>query len=400
MIDLTGKVDKGLLHPTKHQEELPKTSRKNTINFSGTINTDTHTIEGQYYNTTNSTVMGNPKTIGSPSLDELYSKLDKQARLLSEQQKVIHGMQHSQNKAPQTPDLFSHQSLPNDPSIPSSTLVSTSQRMNDFDGERTVQVDGAADIPQPEYTRPDHKQLNRYPERYNNDYPSHPYRDQDFDYDDKAHIKREPMLPHSQSDPIKSDDNSNLLDDTLTQLSQSQNDIHQKTCELLSSLSNKPPSAEFMHDILTDVTVYNGKNIPLEHWLLQIEKAQQFTSLPHYDIALHKSIDTPYNQLSRVDRSKPWESIKKMLQEAHAPYPVKLSAITNMFRKQKADETLQDYIQYFIDQTETALGHHPMDVTKYIYYVLFSQGLYNSHLKRKVQGATNIKCLNDAFKIA
>ena len=89
-----------------------------------------------------------------------------------------------------------------------------------------------------------------------------------------------------------------------------------------------------------------------------------------------------------------------MLQEAHAPYPVKLSAITNMFRKQKADETLQDCIQYFIDQTETALGHHPIDVTKYIYYVLFSQGLYSSHLKRKVQRVTNIKCLNDAFKIA
>ena len=88
-----------------------------------------------------------------------------------------------------------------------------------------------------------------------------------------------------------------------------------------------------------------------------------------------------------------------MLQEAHAPYPVKLSAITNMFRKQKADKTLQDYIQYFIDQMETALGHHPIDVTEYTYYVLFSQGLYNSHLKRKVQGATNNKCLNDAFKI-
>ena len=87
-----------------------------------------------------------------------------------------------------------------------------------------------------------------------------------------------------------------------------------------------------------------------------------------------------------------------MLQEAHAAYPVKLSTITNMFRKQKADETLQDYIQYFIDQTETALGYHPIDVTEYIYSVLFFQGLYNTHLKRKVQGATNIKCLNDAFR--
>ena len=47
-----------------------------------------------------------------------------------------------------------------------------------------------------------------------------------------------------------------------------------------------------------------------------------------------------------------------------------------------------------------ALGQHSIEVTKYIYCVLFSQCLYNSHLKQKVQGATNTKCLNDAFKIA
>ena len=82
------------------------------------------------------------------------------------------------------------------------------------------------------------------------------------------------MPPYSQPDPIKSDDNSNLLDDTLTQFLQSQNGIQQKTCELLSTLSNKPPGTEFMHDILTSVTVYDRKNIPLECWLLQIEKSQ------------------------------------------------------------------------------------------------------------------------------
>ena len=57
------------------------------------------------------------------------------------------------------------------------------------------------------------------------------------------------------------------MSDTLTQVLQNQNDIQQKTCELLSTLSNKPPGTEFMHDILTDITVYDGKNIPLECWL-------------------------------------------------------------------------------------------------------------------------------------
>ena len=97
--------------------------------------------------------------------------------------------------------------------------------MNDFDGERTVQVDSPPDVPQTEYTHSDHK-LNQYPERY----PSHPYRDQDFGYDNKTHMKREPMPPYSQPDPIKNDDNSNLLDDTLPQLLQNQNDIQRKTC--------------------------------------------------------------------------------------------------------------------------------------------------------------------------
>ena len=82
-------------------------------------------------------------------------------------------------------------------------------------------------------------------------------------------MKREPKTPYSQPDAIKSDDNSNLLDDTLKQLLQSQNDIQQKTC--VSTLSNKPPGTEFTCNVLTDVTVYYGKNIPPEHWLLQIE---------------------------------------------------------------------------------------------------------------------------------
>ena len=136
----------------------------------------------------------------------------------------------------------------------------TPQRTNELDGERTVQVDGPPDIPQNEQICPDHM----YSKIYQDDYPSHPYQDQDFDHDDKMCMKKEPM-------PMtKRDDNSNLLDDTLTQILQNQNDIQQKTCELLSTLYNKPPGTEFMHDILTDVTVYDGKNIPLEHWLLQI----------------------------------------------------------------------------------------------------------------------------------
>ena len=139
----------------KHHEKL---SQKSCINFSGTINTDTCTIEG-HYNTTNSTVLGAPKTVGSSSQDELHNMLDEQARLLNEQQKAIHGIQHLQKQVtPNTrPDSFPHQSPPYDPSIPPPNLVLTPQQMNDFDGERTVQVDSPPDVPQTEYTHSDHK---------------------------------------------------------------------------------------------------------------------------------------------------------------------------------------------------------------------------------------------------
>ena len=63
-------------------------------------------------------------------------------------------------RPPKHSSPFSHQSPPYDPSIPPPTLVSTPQRTNDFDGEKTVQVDGPPDIPQAEYTHPDQKQLN------------------------------------------------------------------------------------------------------------------------------------------------------------------------------------------------------------------------------------------------
>ena len=147
-------------------------------------------------------VLGAPMVVHSSPLDELQNRLNEQDKLLSEQQKVIQGIQCSQTQVPKTQSShFSHQTLPYDPSIPPPNLVSTPQRMNELDGERTVQVDGPPDILQTEHTHPDYK-WNTYSERYHNDYPSHPYKDQDFGYDDKACMKRESMAPY-QSDSIK-----------------------------------------------------------------------------------------------------------------------------------------------------------------------------------------------------
>ena len=219
VIDLTdNKINKET--PLKYHEELLKESFKDTINFLGTINMNTHTIEGQFYNTTNPRELSVPRTFGSSPLDELHNKIDEQARLLSEQQKATHGIQRLQKQiVPNTQTgSLPHQTSPYDPSIPPPNLVSTPQRTNDFDGERTIQIDGPPDAPQAEYNTHSYHKLNQYPNKYNDDYPPQSYRDQDFGYDDKTHVKREPSPSYLKQDPIKNDNNSNLLDDTLTQL--------------------------------------------------------------------------------------------------------------------------------------------------------------------------------------
>ena len=71
------------------------------------------------------------QTVGSPSLNELQSKLDEQAQLLGEQQKRIQGIQHLQKQtAPNTQSKpLPHQSPPSDP-FHSTTLLSIDPSMD------------------------------------------------------------------------------------------------------------------------------------------------------------------------------------------------------------------------------------------------------------------------------
>ena len=70
-------------------------------------------------------------------------------------------------------------------------------------------------------------------------------------------------------------------------------------------------------------------------------------------------------------------------------------------KSQKANETLHDYIQRFMDNLEKATkGKMPNQITDEVYRAMFIKGLFNKHIKRKVHDYPDVKTLADAFNAA
>ena len=54
-------------------------------------------------------------------------------------------------------------------------------------------------------------------------------------------------------------------------------------------------------NLMRDITIYDGNNMVLADWLLQIEKVAVLTNSQEYELATEKSNSTPYKML------KEWE---------------------------------------------------------------------------------------------
>ena len=55
---------------------------------------------------------------------------------------------------------------------------------------------------------------------------------------------------------------------------------------------------------MTDIPIYDGKNMDLADWLLQIEKVVLLTNSHEYELATAKLTSTPYKMLKRIEICK------------------------------------------------------------------------------------------------
>ena len=75
-------------------------------------------------------------------------------------------------------------------------------------------------------------------------------------------------------------------------------------------------------------------------------------------------------------------------------------AATDLFRKQRPSESLQDYITYWTEMCQQSMKMDPSTINNKLVIVLFVKNKYNKEIHRRVTGAKNINTLLDTFKSA
>ena len=61
---------------------------------------------------------------------------------------------------------------------------------------------------------------------------------------------------------------------------------------------------------MRNIKTYDGKNIELADWLLQIEKLAALTNSQEYELAMARSTSTPYKMLKRIGNDLYWQEMK------------------------------------------------------------------------------------------
>ena len=193
--------------------------------------------------------------------------------------------------------------------------------------------------------------------------------------------------------------NNNALNDTLATVLKGQQEWQDHAINVMSSLATKQDNAL----ALEAVPVFTGKDktIKIEDWIRAVEKAALLTDLSEKRIALQKTRGTPSRYIeNQIDAS--WAVIKKTLESWYACSTQPINRFFNLDRKpQRANETLHDYIQRFMDNSQKATkGKTPNQISDEVYRAMFIKGLFNKHIKCKVHDYPNVKTLADAFNAA
>ena len=85
---------------------------------------------------------------------------------------------------------------------------------------------------------------------------------------------------------------------------------------------------------MPDILIYDGKNMDLADWLLQIENVALLTNSQEYELAMAKSTSTPYKMLKRIGNDLSWQDIKRKLEEVYSPIAMKVHAASDLHRKE------------------------------------------------------------------
>ena len=134
--------------------------------------------------------------------------------------------------------------------------------------------------------------------------------------------------------------------------------------------------------------------------IAQIEKVALLTGKSEYLLALAKSSNTPYRMLLQCPKATPRVDLKCKLQEVYSMVAMDYHATTDLLRKQRPNESLQDCITYWTEMCHHCMKTDPSTINNILVIVLFVKNIYNKEIHRRVAGVKNINTHLDTFKSA
>ena len=111
---------------------------------------------------------------------------------------------------------------------------------------------------------------------------------------------------------VQKQDEDHFNESLLTLLNGKQ-DLQKQSFNMIQDITCRQEYDNLMREIL----IYNGKNMGLAYWLLQIEKVASLTQSQEYELATAKSTSTPYKMLKRLSNDTDWLDIKRKFEEVY-----------------------------------------------------------------------------------
>ena len=124
------------------------------------------------------------------------------------------------------------------------------------------------------------------------------------------------------------------------------------------------------------------------------------THSQEYELKTAKSTCTPCMMLYRMENYLSCQEIKMKSEEVYYTILTEVHATNDLHREHQHNETLQEYIQNFIDLTENAMDAHPFNITNRVIIFLFSKHHYTHDIQKYIADAKPINTLADTGKLA
>ena len=104
--------------------------------------------------------------------------------------------------------------------------------------------------------------------------------------------------------------------------------------------------------------------------------------------------------ISHCPSETSWDDLKHKLQEVYSMVAMKYHTATDLLRKQRPGESLQDYIAYWMEMCHCSMKMDLSMINNKLFIVLFIENMYNKEICRRVTGNKNIHTLLDVFESA